>query len=339
MLNYKEYIYAIYQEHSFSKAAQKLYVSQPWLSSVVKKVEQEIKTPIFDRSTNPISLTPAGQYYIRQVEQVMQIEADMRSYFDQLQRPDTQLHVGSSMFFCTYVLPQLFQEFREENPQITLTLTEGGCETMAEKLLEHKLDVFLEAEPLQNAKIQSVAWCTEELVLAVPARFSINQKLSRYCYSFDELLKRNEPGGKKPAVPLDAFRDEPFLLLQKGNDSYQRSMQLCEHAGFVPKVSVFLAQMMTAFYLVCEGQGVSFLRSTIPEYVTPTESVVFYQLDDPIAVRSVYLSSLRQHASSVQQKLLDFMWNHSLMKTIPSSFGGAAPGGSAAEAELPGTQR
>ena len=45
MLNYKEYIYAIYQEHSFSKAAQKLFVSQPWLSSVVKKVEQEIKTP------------------------------------------------------------------------------------------------------------------------------------------------------------------------------------------------------------------------------------------------------------------------------------------------------
>ena len=45
MLNYKEYIYAIYQERSFSKAAQKLYVSQPWLSSVVKKVEQEIKTP------------------------------------------------------------------------------------------------------------------------------------------------------------------------------------------------------------------------------------------------------------------------------------------------------
>ena len=62
MLNYKEYIYAIYQERSFSKAAQKLYVSQPWLSSVVKKVEQEIKTPLFDRSTNPISLTPAGEY-------------------------------------------------------------------------------------------------------------------------------------------------------------------------------------------------------------------------------------------------------------------------------------
>ena len=138
MLNYKEYIYAIYQEHSFSKAAQKLFVSQPWLSSVVKKVEQEIKTPLFDRSTTPISLTPAGEYYIQQVEKVMAIEEDMREHFAALSSPGTQLHIGSSMFFCTYVLPRLFQEFREQNPQITLTLTEGSSAALSEKLLERK---------------------------------------------------------------------------------------------------------------------------------------------------------------------------------------------------------
>ena len=290
MLNYKEYIYAIYQERSFSKAAQKLFVSQPWLSSVVKKVEQEIKTPLFDRSTNPISLTPAGEYYIRQVEKVMAIEEDMREHFAALNGPGTQLRVGSSMFFCTYVLPQLFQDFREQNPQITLTLTEGRASDMFQALAERKLDFFLEAESIQDPKIQSVAWCSEEIVLAVPARFSINKELAQHCYTFDELLKRNEPGCKKPPVPLQAFRDEPFLLLQQGND-----------------------QMMTAYYLVCEGQGVSFLRSTIPEYVAPTDSVVFYQLDSPAAVRPIYLSYLKRKASPVQQKLIDFMWSRSLL--------------------------
>ena len=103
---------------------------------MVKKVEQEIKTPLFDRSTNPISLTPAGEYYIHQVEKVMAIEEDMREHFAALSGPDTQLHIGSSMFFCTYVLPRLFQEFREQNPQITLTLTEGSSAALSEKLLE-----------------------------------------------------------------------------------------------------------------------------------------------------------------------------------------------------------
>lgn len=57
MTDYKEYIYAVYQEKSFSKAAKKLYVSQPWLSATVKKVEQELDVRLFDRSTTPISLT------------------------------------------------------------------------------------------------------------------------------------------------------------------------------------------------------------------------------------------------------------------------------------------
>ena len=78
MLNYKEYIYAIYQEKSFSKAAKKLYVSQPWLSATVKKVEQQLQIPLFDRSTNPISLTEAGRYYIEQIERIMAIEEEKK---------------------------------------------------------------------------------------------------------------------------------------------------------------------------------------------------------------------------------------------------------------------
>ena len=52
-------------------------------------------------------------------------------------------------------------------------------------------------------------------MLAVPARLPINRELAEYRYSFDEILKRGEPGQKKPPVPLQAFREEPFLLLQK----------------------------------------------------------------------------------------------------------------------------
>ena len=121
MLNYQEYIYAIYQEKSFSKASKKLFVSQPWLSSVVKRVEQEIKNPIFDRTTSPISLTEAGRYYIEQVEKVMEIENDMRQHFAQMNsQSGTSLHIGSSTFFCTYVLPRLMKEFKEFYPHITL---------------------------------------------------------------------------------------------------------------------------------------------------------------------------------------------------------------------------
>lgn len=60
MFDGKEYVYAVYEEKSFSKAAQKLYITQPALSTAIKKVEKKIGTPIFDRSTSPIGLTPGG---------------------------------------------------------------------------------------------------------------------------------------------------------------------------------------------------------------------------------------------------------------------------------------
>ena len=59
MTEYKDYVYSVYRHRNFSKAAQELHVSQPWLSSVIKKTERELKLPLFDRTTNPISLTDA----------------------------------------------------------------------------------------------------------------------------------------------------------------------------------------------------------------------------------------------------------------------------------------
>lgn len=76
MLDYKDYIYAIYQYKSFSKAAKMLHVSQPWLSTAVKKTEMELQLNLFDRSTSPVSLTEAGRYYIEQIKKINAIEED-----------------------------------------------------------------------------------------------------------------------------------------------------------------------------------------------------------------------------------------------------------------------
>lgn len=275
MFNHKKYIYTIYEEKSFSKAAQKLYVSQPWLSAVVKKVEQEINAPIFDRSTNPISLTEIGEYYIKQIKKIIDIENETKEYIKKLQTTKTNIiNIGSSMFFCIYVFPKLLEEFRLMYPEITLTLTEGDKNTLLYKLKNHKIDIILEAEDHSENNIISTPWATEEIILAVPASYSINKKLKDLSYTFDEFVNRENT--KKKFVSLDHFKDENFLLLQKGNDLYNRSMKLCNDAGFTPKVSTYLTQMMTAYHLVCEGQGISFLRSSIADYITPNKDILFY---------------------------------------------------------------
>lgn len=308
MLSHMEYIYAVYQEKSFSKAARRLYVSQPWLSSVVKKAEQELNVPVFDRSTNPISLTAEGEYYIRQIERILAIQREIKEHFTALSAAShANLRIGSSMFFCTYVLPAVVEEFRQMYPNITLTFTEGSAAALFEQLKNGDLDFVLEVEQADPALFDSSEWGAEEVILAVPADRPVNGTLEAYGYSFEEFLNRNRAGEERPCVPLSAFAQENFIMLNRGNDIYERSREICRNADFSPKITLYVSQMMTAYHLTCEGSGVTFLRSTIPEYVFPTDRVRFYRLDDPLTVRSIYLTQRKKNPTQIQQMFAEFM--------------------------------
>ena len=71
-----DYVYEVYKEGSFSKAAANLYISQPALSATVKKIEKKIGMPLFDRSTVPVQLTECGKKYMKTAEKIMDIEED-----------------------------------------------------------------------------------------------------------------------------------------------------------------------------------------------------------------------------------------------------------------------
>ena len=308
MFRYKDYIMAVAKERSFSKAALLLHTSQPWLSTKVKEVEKELGLELFDRSTSPLTLTEAGEFYVAQAEKILLIEEDTQRRFAQIHRTKAQtLSIGSSMFFCTYLLPQLLQRFQTEHPNLTLTFSETGPGSQEEKLLNGDLDVALAVDKPDHPEIEVIPWMREEIILAVPSRYQINQELADYAYDFDAFLKRNEPGGRKSPVPLIRFLNMPFLLLNEQNDIHARTMKICGRAGFSPKVKLVLSQMMTAYYLVCEGQGVTLLRDTIPEYVTPNDNIVFYQLDDPLAFRSIYLSYPKKELPAMHRELIDYL--------------------------------
>ena len=305
MADYKEYVYAVYQEKGFSRAAQKLFVSQPWLSAVVKKEEERIGFPIFDRRSKPISLTPEGEYYIARIEKIMALEKELEDHFQALkQQNHREIRIGSSMFFITYVLPKLREAFQGRHPDVTLSFTEGDSDMLWEKLADGELDLVLEAERGERSDVEFQPWQSEELILAVPTENPINARLKEYCYDFASFCRRREPGGSKPRVPLREFAEQPFLLLKEGNDSHGRSLRMCEEAGFRPQVEMYVAQLMTAYYLVCEGRGLAFVRSSISECVAPTDAVRFYQIDSALAVRDVYLAYAKNRRNALVDSLV-----------------------------------
>ena len=292
MFRDREYVYAVYQERSFSRAAQKLFISQPALSSKVKKVEERVGAVLFDRSSSPIQLTQAGTFYIEAVEQVMALEAELRDQVSHLSdRREGIVTVGGSTFFCSYVLPELALEFQQRFPGYTVSLLEGNTGDLTQCLQSGVVDFVLDVDELDPNLCSRLVWGEEDLILAVPAGLAVNERLADRRLTFGQVRSGSGLASDGPRVRLDAFREEEFLLLKKGNDIYRRSRDMCRNAGFTPKVSMYMDQMLTSYYVAANGHGIAFIRAGVLDHVKPTDRLCFYQIDDPNVTRTIYLYS------------------------------------------------
>ena len=95
-----KYVYEVYKEKSFSKAAASLFISQPSLSANVKRIENRIGSPIFDRSTKPLQLTEVGEHYIQAIEKIMDIENNLKNFIRDLGDLKTDA-IFYSFYICT----------------------------------------------------------------------------------------------------------------------------------------------------------------------------------------------------------------------------------------------
>lgn len=284
------YVYSVYLHKSFSKAAEELYISQPALSSAIKKVEEKVGLPIFDRSSNPVRLTPAGEYYIECIEKIMEIENEMKTYFKSFEDNNRKvINVGGSSFFCAYTLPAIVQEFKREYPDYTVNLMEANADDLIKCLRSGVFDVIIDVEKRDPKSFDSFVWAEEQILLAVPSTYDINDKLKNYRLSFEEVGSGNYLNDMYPKVSLKEFENENFLLLKKGNDLYQRGLKMCRRAGYTPKVSMYLDQLLTSYYLSNNGKGISFVRAGITRYLEQTDKLFFYKIDDENSVRKIML--------------------------------------------------
>lgn len=307
MLNEMKYIYAVYQERSFSKAAKKLYISQPALSNMVKKAEKEIGLPIFDRSTIPLTITKEGNYYIRSIEEILLIQRNMKAYFDDLGSLNTgSLSLGGSSFFCSFLFPDLIGKFRKRYPNVAIDLMEGNVKELKEGLENETLDLVIEtALDAGDSSVERFFYKKEQIILAVPSAYPVNKRLQPYRLTYQDILSGRFLNGRVDPVPLGEFRDVPFITMKPGNDMYQRSIQICKNAGFSMKVAIYVDQVLTSKNIASNGVGAVFIRSDIVQCIPENENLTYYKLGDPLAERAVVFAAKRgKYITSAMRELM-----------------------------------
>lgn len=292
MLNEMQYVYAVYKEKSFSKAAKKLFISQPALSAMVKKAEKEIGCPIFDRGTIPLTVTKDGEYYINGIEQILLAKRNVEEYFEDLSAlKGGSLSIGGSSFFCAYVLADLFGRFRAKHPGVAIDILEGNIKELRQGLEDETLDLIIEtAISMEDQSVERYLYGYEYIVLAVPASYPVNKRLQPYQLLFRDVCNDKYLDAAVPAVPLEHFKDTPFLIMKKGNDMHRRSMSICKKAGFVPRAAIHLDQILTSFNIACTGVGAVFIRANILKYMQENNALVYYKIGDPLARRPILIA-------------------------------------------------
>ena len=196
-----QYVLTVLKEGSFTNAAKKLYVSQPSLSQIIKTAESNLGAPIFDRSTDPITLTPAGQLYVEAARQVTTISTNLRKQVEELSKEEFgTIRLGISVQRGMELLPELYPRFKKRFPHVGLELHEQGSATMEKGVLEGEVGIALLTTFPRHEELVYDLIQEEKLVLIV----------NREC----ELAKRIAPG-----TPIDILeaRDETFISSQSGH--------------------------------------------------------------------------------------------------------------------------
>lgn len=307
MLSEMKYVYAVYQERSFSKAAKKLFISQPALSNMVKRAEREIGVPIFDRSTIPLTVTKAGSYYIQSIERILFIQRNMKEYFSDLDKLKAgTLSLGGSSYFCAFVFPEIISRFKEMYPHVSIELLEGNVRELRRGLEEESLDLVLEtALAADDPKLEHFFYKNETIILAVPAECPVNGRLKPYRLSCADILRDRFLKPEVEAVPLREFKDTSFILMKPGNDMYQRSLTMCQNAGFFPVETIYVDQVMTSLNIAATGIGAVFVRSDIVKHLPEDKNLVYYKLSDPLAKRPVGFAAKKgRYVSKAMQEFL-----------------------------------
>lgn len=300
MFKKMDYVYAVYKEKSFTKAAEKLYVSQPCLSAAIKKIEDEIGVSLFERRYSSVRPTKIGLEYISAVERIKAIEQDFAS---KIQDTDSlqygSITIGGTNYVISYILPHIIKEFSKLYPKIEINLIETKSVELERMLIAEEIDLFIDSFDLDEFAQECFPLLNEKILVAVPKAFKCNHKLEEYVFS------QNDNSNPSRKVSIRSFKDENFILLKSGNNMYKHATHIFKEAGITPNVSYKLDQLSTSYNLVKSECGICFLPDTIFKYNSIPDNIALYHLEES-KTRTLYVVKKKnKFFSSAMKKFIE----------------------------------
>lgn len=306
MFREMEYVLAVYREKGFSKAARKMYLSQPALSAMVRRAEERIGGAIFDRGKAPIELTEIGREYVRIAMEMARAEEAFEQYVSDINHClKGSLAVGGTMLFMSFILPPLLKAFSEKHPNVDVRLHETHTSLLYQELNDGDLDLIVENSAMNPDVFEEKPFMTERLILGVPAK-DVTAEMEKYVLTAEDVISGKHLMDTHPILPLMCLKDHKYLLLKEGNDSRARADKLFESEKVRPNVRLLVDQQIMAYHLACAGMGAAFLSDTLIDHMPDANTLRFFKLNPAFSERRIsFFYKKKRILSSAARAFMD----------------------------------
>ncbi|GFE62912.1 LysR substrate-binding domain-containing protein [Geobacter sp. AOG2] len=298
-LRHLRYFVAVASELNFSKAAEKLLVAQPALSTQISDLERHIGTPLLFRNTRSVQLTAAGKVFLADAQSILAAAESAKDRALRTSRGEEgELSIGFFAAPTMHMLPELIRCYRAQYPNVTIRMHELTPNRQLEAFAREEIDIgFTRPLPPGHPDL-AVQVLFREKVLAVMAE--------------------THPLASRQRIKLSELAREPFVLLDRmvAVGMYDHIITACRTAGFSPSVVHSPDLMATVLTMVAAELGVSI----VPEGVRNLRSrqVAFVPISpalDPIPLvlcwrakadsppRDAFLRLVRERASAIQDEV------------------------------------
>ena len=266
-------------------------MSQPTLSTQVRKLEEELGVQLVERAPRKVMLTPVGEEVAQRARNVLNEIEQLRMVARKNINPaEGTLRLGIFPTLAPYLLPHVIPTIRKSFPSLTLQLAEEKSEEILKMLHHGTLDAALLALPIEDHGLQITELFEEPFVLAVPGQHSLANKSS---------------------VTIEDLRGSELLLLEEGHCMREHALEVCSLAGAGERVDFYATSMETLRQMVAANVGITLLPLlAVQPPIAKTANVVIKPFASPYPSRTIALvwrktSALSEFFESLAKPLGD----------------------------------